>query len=226
MAIAAAAGRVGGLENPPYASPLLDRLLFGLTVTTTIERARSSDDPLEQRAVAAVQAGDATAYDYLVSKYMRRVVSIAWNIVHNAHDAEDLAQEAFVKAYQSIGRFRSGEPFGPWIYRIVTNLALDAIKHHNRFRHEELTDVEQAARRDAADLPALTNEIAARIDAALGQLPEHQRVVARLNLVEGFDHGEVASMMGLAEGTVRSHLSLARRRLRELLSDLYEGADD
>lgn len=224
MAIAAAAGTRGGLENPPRA--LLDRLLFGVTVTTTTERARTSDDPLEQRAIAAVQAGDATAYDYLVAKYTRRVVSIARNIVRNAHDAEDLAQEAFVKAYQSMGRFRSGEPFGPWIYRIVTNLTLDAIKHHNRFRHEELTDAEQAARRDAADLPAMTNEIAARIDAALEQLPEHQRVVARLNLVEGFDHAEVAAMMGLAEGTVRSHLSLARRRLRELLSDLYEGPDD
>ena len=220
MAIAAAMGRVVG------GSPLLDRLLFGVTVTTTTERTRTSDDPLEKRAVAAVKAGDAEAYDYLVAKYMKRVVSIAWNCVRNTHDAEDLAQEAFVKAYRNIGRFRSDEPFGPWIYRIVTNLALDTLKHRSRFRHEELADARPAGRRDEADLPALTNEIAARIDAALERLPEHQRAVARLNLVEGFDHAEVAAMMGLAEGTVRSHLSLARRKLRELLSDLYEETDD
>src|SRR5439155_25850348 len=121
-----------------------------------------SDDPLEERAIAAVKSGDAGPYDYLVAKYMKRVVSIAWNIVRNGHDAEDLAQEAFVKAYQSIGRFRSGEPFGPWIYRILTNLALDTIKHHHRFRHEELTDAQKGERRDEADLPARTNEIPAR----------------------------------------------------------------
>ncbi len=220
MATAAVWGRVG------HSSPLLDRLLFAVTVTTTTESTRTSDDPLEERAIAAVKRGDAGAYDYLVAKYAKRIVSIAWNIVRNSHDAEDLAQEAFVKAYQNIGRFRSGEPFGPWIYRIVTNLALDTIKHHQRFRHEELTDAHRSERRDEADLAARTNEIAARVDAAFEQLPENQRVVARLNLIEGFEHAEVAAMMRLAEGTVRSHLSLARRRLRELLADLYEGNDD
>ena len=88
---------------------------------------RTSGDPIETRAIAAVKQGDNRPYDYLVSKYMKRVVSIAWGIVRNAYDAEDLAQEAFVKAFQTISRFRSGEPFGPWIYRIVTNLALDVV---------------------------------------------------------------------------------------------------
>ena len=78
-----------------------------------------NDDPLEARAIARVQDGDTGAYDYLVSKYLRRVVAIASSIVRNPHDAEDLAQEAFVKAYRSIGRFRAEESFGPWISRIV-----------------------------------------------------------------------------------------------------------
>ena len=202
---------------------LLDRLLFGLT---TNEATQPREDPLETRAIAAIRGGDEGAYDYLVSKYLRRVVSVAWNIVHNTHDAEDLAQEAFVRAYRNLGRFRDGEPFGPWIYRIVTNLALDVVKHRARFRHEEITEQEPAARRDQADLPAETNELALRIDAALESLPEMQRVVARLSLVEGFDHAEIAGMMGLSEGTVRSHLSLARRKLRKELDDLYEGPDD
>jgi len=182
----------------------------------------SNDDPLERRAVERVQQGDSGAYDYLVSKYTKRVVSIAWNIVRNAADAEDLAQEAFVRAYETIGRFRTAERFGPWIYRIVTNLSLDVVKHRSRFRHEELTDVQPAKRRDSADLTATTNEITERVDRALESLPEMQRIVARLSLVEGFEHSEIADMMKLSEGTVRSHLSLARGKLREQLADLYE----
>jgi len=125
------------------------------------------DDPLEARAIALLQTGDTSASDYLVSKYLRRVVGIAWGIVRNGHDAEDLAQEAFVKAYENIARFRAGEPFGPWIYRIVTNLSLDVMKHRGKFRHEELTETEPAARRDNAELRAMGDQISHRIDAAI-----------------------------------------------------------
>lgn len=211
-------GFFGGLVNEPL---VLDRLRFRVTA-----KAEQPDDSIEQRAIAAVKDGDAASYDYLVSKYMKRVVSIAWGIVRNTHDAEDLAQEAFVKAYQTIGRFKSGQPFGPWIFRIVTNLALDVVKHRKRFRQEELRDVEPAARRDEADLPARSSELAGRIDAAIESLPEMQRVVARLYLVEEFGHAEIAAMTGLSEGTVRSHLSLARGKLRERLGDLYGGSHE
>jgi RNA polymerase sigma-70 factor (ECF subfamily) len=217
----------GFAERRGNAPLTLDRLIFAVdreAVTTEIRRA--SDDPLERRAIDGVKTGDDAAYDYIVSKYMKRVVSIAWGIVRNAHDAEDLAQEAFVKAFQSISRFKSGEPFGQWIYRIVTNLSLDVMKHRTRFRHEEITGAEPAGRRDRADLAARTNEIAGRIDRAIESLPEMQRIVARLYLVEEFDHSEIARMTGLTEGTVRSHLSLARGKLKLQLSDLYEGTHE
>jgi len=213
------------LEGPGFGSLLsLGRLMFA--VQSEDDRTRTEPDPIEQRAIAAVKNGDAGSYDYLVSKYMKRVVSIAWGIVRNADDAEDLAQEAFVKAYQTIERFKPGEPFGPWIYRIVTNLALDVIKHRQRFRHEELTDSHPAARGDRADLAAVSNELALRIDAAIESLPEMQRVVARLYLVEHFEHAEIAAMTDLSEGTVRSHLSLARAKLRERLADLHGGNNE
>ncbi len=195
-------------------------------VQSEVDRTPADTDPIEQRAIAAVKSGDAAAYDYLVSKYMKRVVSIAWGIVRNAHDAEDLAQEAFVKAFQTIARFKSGEPFGPWIYRIVTNLSLDVVKHRQRFRHEEINESLPAARGDRADLSAMTNELARRIDEAIESLPEMQRVVARLYLVEHFEHAEIAAMTSLSEGTIRSHLSLARAKLRERLIDLYEDRHD
>jgi RNA polymerase sigma-70 factor, ECF subfamily len=190
------------------------------------DEATRQHDALESRAIAAVKSGDRSAYDYLVGKYMKRVASIAWGIVRNAADAEDLAQEAFVKAFQSMDRFRSGEPFGPWIYRIVTNLSLDVMKHRSKFRDEELSGEEPASRRDGAELVAMTSEIGRRIDAAIESLPAMQRVVARLFLVEQFEHPEIASMTGLSEGTVRSHLSLARGKLREKLADVYGGSDE
>jgi RNA polymerase sigma-70 factor (ECF subfamily) len=201
----------------------LERLMFaGMDPQANVTK-RGNADPLELRSVDEVKEGRTAAYDYLVSKYMKRVVSIAWGLVRNAHDAEDLAQEAFVRAYETIGRFKTGEPFGPWIFRIVTNLSLDVLKHRRRVRQEELTDTEPAARRDQADLPATAHEIGARIDAAIESLPQMQRMVARLHLVEQFEHFEIAAMTGLSEGTVRSHLSLARAKLKDKLSDLYEG---
>ena len=196
------------------------------TLVHTVADAGSRDDPLEARAVASLLGGDRGAYDYLVTKYMRRVVSIAWGIVRNSSDAEELAQEAFVRGFETRNRFRAGQPFGPWIYRIVTNLSLDLLKHRGRVRLEELDGAEPAARLDGADQAAASNEIAARIDQAMQSLPDMQRVVARLYLVEQFDRTEIAAMTGLTEGTVRSHLSLARKKLREKLSDLYGGGDD
>jgi len=209
-------------ENGPFSS--LQRLMFAVQSKSVGHGV--GNDPLEARAIAAVKGGDNRSYDYLVSKYMKRVVSIAWGIVRNAHDAEDLAQEAFVKAFQTIGRFKTGEPFGPWIYRIVTNLALDVVKRRQRFRHEELSDAQPAERRDRADLPAVTGELGRRIDEAIESLPEMQRIVARLYLVEQFDHAEIAVMTGLSEGTIRSHLSLARGKLKTRLADLYEDAHE
>ena len=210
----------------PFAGPLsLDRLKFGL-VERREELRAAGMDPVEGRAIESVQAGDGGPYDYLVSKYMRRVVSVAWGIIRNAADAEDLAQEAFVKAYESIGRFRAGQSFGPWIYRIVTNLALDLRKHRVRYPQEILDETRPSGRGDRADLPALSNEISARIDDAIETLPEMQRIVARLYLVEQFDHSEIAAMTGLSGGTVRSHLSLARAKLKKQLSDLYEANDE
>lgn len=190
------------------------------------DEAVRQEDALESQAIAAVKGGDRHAYDYLVTKYMKRVISVAWGIVRNAADAEDLAQEAFVKAYQSMDRFRSGQPFGPWIFRIVTNLSLDVMKHRTKFRDEELSGEEHAPRRDSASLPAATSEIGRRIDQAIESLPQMQRVVARLFLVEEFEHFEIASMTGLSEGTVRSHLSLARKKLREQLAGIYGGDDE
>lgn len=190
----------------------------------SLTNSNQADDPLERQSIEAVRNGNPDGYDYLVSKYMRRVVSIAWGIVRNGHDAEDLAQEAFVKAYESMGRFRSGQPFGPWVFRIVTNLSLDVVKHQRRVQKEPLSDSLEGPRSAGADLRATSSELSTRIDEAIEDLPDMQRLVARLFLVEQFSHSEIAAMTSLNEGTIRSHLSLARRKLQDRLGDLYGAA--
>ena len=182
----------------------------------------SSGPANEQDLIERSRGGDTRAYDALVSHYLPRVLSIARGIVKNAHDAEDLAQEAFVSAYRNIGRFRAGEPFGPWLFRIVTNRALDVVKHRTKFPSVELEDVNPADRRDEADVSAGSNEIAKRIDAALGELPEMPQLVARLHLVEEMDQQEIAVITGLSDGTIRSHLSHARTKLKQKLADMYD----
>lgn len=175
-------------------------------------------DPLEQRAIEAVRGGDPGAYDYLVAKHSRRALSVAWGIVRDAAEAEDLVQEALVRAYEKLDRFRAGEPFGPWLFRIVTNLALDVVRHRTRFPQSPVE-----AHDERGELRAETREwsdTASRIDRAIESLPEMQRVVARLFIVEEFGHAEIAAMTGLAEGTIRSHLSHARKKLQEALNDL------
>lgn len=189
--------------------------------TVTEDERPLNDDAFERRAILAVRGGDPSAYDYLVTKYMRRVLSIAWGFVRNAADAEDLAQDAFVRAFETMDRFQVGQPFGPWVCRIVTNRSLDLLKHRKRIRHEELSPDARAERRDDAEIPAMNSEIAMRIDRALQSLPEMQQIVARFYLVEELSHGEIALILDLNEGTVRSHLSIARRKLQEMLYDLH-----
>lgn len=171
----------------------------------------------ERRAIDAVRNGNSDAFDVIVARYSRRVHSIAWGIVRNRAEAEDLAQEAFVRAYRQIGRFRGDRPFGPWIFRIVTNLAIDVVRR--RSRHPETTVGDEAL--ELRDLSPEWNDLQRRIDSAIDSLPEMQRVVARLYLVEGFSHDEIAGMTDLTVGTIRSHLSHARKKLQNQLRDLY-----
>ena len=183
-------------------------------------------DALERQAIADAKSGDAGAYDYLVRKYLKRVLSIAWGIVRNPADAEDLAQEAFLRGFERLDRFREQQPFGPWIYRIVTNLALDALRRRGRIQEAPVPPEQPGLRRDHADLPSETAQLRERIDQAIELLPDMQRVVARLYLVEEFGHAEIAAMCNLSEGTVRSHLSLARQKLKQQLADLYGDRDE
>jgi RNA polymerase sigma-70 factor (ECF subfamily) len=189
----------------------------GLSAFAALRSEAGLDD--DRDAIEAAKRGDREAYEQLVRRYMKRALSISWGIVRNAHDAEDLTQEAFVRAFEKIGSFRSTERFGPWLFRIVTNLSLDLLRSAKRHPTEEVPATLRSADRTDG-IPSET--MAARIDAAIESLPEMQRLVARLFLVEELSHGEIAAITGLSDGTIRSHLSHARRKLQRELEDLRE----
>jgi RNA polymerase sigma-70 factor (ECF subfamily) len=195
-------------------------LLLSHGATAAVNRQVDGNaDIHELNALRSIRNGSPSGYDYLVAKYMRRTMAICWSVVKNEADAEDLAQEAFVRAYQKIGAMKSDDAFAPWLFRIATNLCLDFLRRKGRFREEELEDTHASPMRSDG-IP--TEDVAAAIDRALASLPDMQRIVATLYLVEEFSHAEIAAMMKLNEGTVRSHLSLARRKLQVQLRDLFE----
>ena len=194
-------------------------LLTGAFAIFAMGDEKPSADPVEARAVELARGGDCDAFDHLVTRWSRRVTSLAWTITGSGDAAEEVAQETFVRAFETLRRFREGSAFGPWILRIATNLSIDHLRRTKRFDSIETAVERSGSRIDAPDVRAESSETARRIARAIAALPEMQRIVAQLFLVEEYDHAEIAAMTGLAPGTVRSHLSIARARLREALTE-------
>jgi len=190
-------------------------------------RAESREEDKEM--VLAVREGDTTAYRGLVEKYQNRVYQMVYGMVRNQEDARDIAQDAFVKAYDNIHRFRLESSFYTWIYRIAMNLAIDNLRKHKRHGTSEFD--ETVATRDGTgaihelhhqDGPAKSLErkqLYARIMAALQELPEDQRQVILLRELEGLSYKEIAEIMEVPEGTIMSRLFYARKKLQKLLAE-------
>ena len=166
----------------------------------------------------------------LVSRHQRRALRIAYHYVRDAADADEAVQDAFVKAYSHIGTFRDELPFEVWFTRILINGCLDRLKARKR-REKWLVppsiDASGVERNPADMLPSrgpspeeyvLRQERRRQLQAALGQLPERQRLVFALSHFEGRSSREVSQLTGLNESTVRVHLFRAVRKLRGLLT--------
>lgn len=184
--------------------------------------------------VERCQAGDTAAFDQLVSRYRTRVFGMIYNMVHSEQDAWDLAQDSFLKAWKSIGRFRGQSSFYTWIYRIVMNVTIDWLRKKQvkgggaEFDDAiQLREIEPASRTvpKADALPHVRlqdQEIRARIDAAIEQLSPEHRAVILMKEIEDMQYNEIAEAMGCSIGTVMSRLFYARKRLQNLLRDVYE----
>jgi RNA polymerase sigma-70 factor (ECF subfamily) len=170
----------------------------------------------ERALVEAAQGGDTGAFSALVRLHQRRAYAVARAIVLTHEDAEDAVQEGFLHAYKALGRFLPGQPFGAWLYRIVTNAALDLVRRRKVRDADQLSESVAIPFRD----PGEADELRRRLGSALERLGERQRAVIVLHDVEGFTHGEIGGMLGIPEGTARSDLHHARAALRRVLKDM------
>ena len=180
--------------------------------------------PDESFLIARARRGDPSAFEEIVRLYQRRVYGVALRIVR-AHDvADDVTQEAFLRAWRSLDRFELGRPFGPWVCRIAANLAVNHVRSP-RAREEGLPDGHAETRTNApGPLGALLDaEGALVLEKAMGQLPQEQRAVLVLRVVEELSYAEIAETLGISPGTVMSRLFRARERLAQALSP-YLGA--
>jgi len=198
------------------------------------EATLAQPDVSELDLVKRCQAGDTEAFDELVTRYRARVFGMIYNMVHSEQDAWDLAQDAFVKAWKSIKRFRGRSSFYTWLYRIVMNVAIDWVrKKQVRSSGAEFDDAAQLKEIDPASktapkadaLPYETmerGEIRERIDQAIAQLTPQHRAVILMKEIEEMQYHEIAEALGCSIGTVMSRLFYARKKLQTLLRDVYE----
>ena len=166
--------------------------------------------------VARVLDGDAEAYGSLVSKHMRRAFAVAYRILQHREDAEDVVQDAFIRALERIDQL-DRRPFRPWFLRVVVNQALNFRRGRGVRTTQQIP--ESAAGRDMLPDRATENaDLRARLTAALDALPEKQRTIVQLSDLEGLRSAEIGRIMDLADGTVRWHLHEARKALRVALA--------
>jgi RNA polymerase sigma-70 factor, ECF subfamily len=197
---------------------------------TTLAQADVSELDLVKRC----QAGETEAFDELVTRYRTRIFAMIYNMVHNEQDAWDLAQDSFVKAWKSINRFRGRSSFYTWIYRIVMNVTIDWLrKKQVKGAGVEFDDAIQLREVNPASktLPKADplpyermerTEVRARIDNAITQLSPEHRAVILMKETEGMQYHEIAEALGCSIGTVMSRLFYARKKLQNLLKDVYE----
>lgn len=170
----------------------------------------------DSELVERVREGDVDAYDILVTRHMKRAYSVAYRLLGQREDAEDLVQDAFVAALEKIDTFKKGHRFSPWFYRILVNRGLNSRKSRALRRMDALPpEIVDASRSPLRDTERA--ELRERLTAVLGTLPPRQKSIVELFELEGFSSLEIAEILGLSDGTVRWHLHQARGKLREAL---------
>lgn len=184
--------------------------------------AADGPDPTDdQTLIERARGGDGDSYGLLVTRYQGVAARTALLITGDAGEAEEAAQDAFVKAYRALGRFRDGAPFRPWLLRIVANEALNRRASAARRPTVDLSVAFDRAAEDSAGSPeaaALSSERRELVVAALGRLRADDRQVIAYRYLLDLSEAEMAEALGVARGTVKSRLSRALARLREVMS--------
>ena len=199
--------------------------VFTKAIISSPERQQEAD--ADFAVVKQVQAGDVAAFDRLILKYRERVFGVVYNLTANREDAADLAQDAFIKAFQSINRFQGHCAFFTWLYKIAVNTTLSHLRK-NRLRSffslEKLQEdgtnaqvLEQLTDKKGADRDTYLQELKEKLNEAMQKLSIKHRTVVTLFEIDGLSHQEIAEVMNCSVGTVRSRLHYAKQLLQSEL---------
>jgi RNA polymerase sigma-70 factor (ECF subfamily) len=202
-------------------------------MTLTVKTASPRDE--EMALVERARANDMAAFDELVERHKQRIYATVYHMTSNHADANDVAQEVFIKAYKNLHRFKGDSSFYTWLYRIAVNCTINFLKRR-RNNHVSLDHVGSAIHQDPDFLDKMTtdggpareaaaNEMMRKLNQALQKLSPNHRMVVTLYDIQGLSHAEVAQIMNSSEGTVRSRLYYARLQLQELLREYLPEKD-
>jgi len=186
---------------------------------------------IDQALVERVQKGDKQAFDVLVLKYQNKIIQLIYRYVHDPEEAQDVAQEAFIKAYKALGRFRGDSAFYTWLYRIAINTAKNYLVASSRRPPKSDIDAQDAEQYEGAvglkeyatpERMLLRDEIQGAIAKAIDELPDELRTAITLRELEGLSYEEIAQTMNCPIGTVRSRIFRARDAIDTRLKPLLD----
>ncbi len=174
----------------------------------------SASHSLHADLIQRCKDGDRNAHYQLYKLYSRSMYNVGYRIVNNQEEAEDVLQEAFISAFRNLDHYRGDATFGAWLKRIVVNKAINVIKTRKweRLPDDDRFDVPEEITAEA-EFPYTAEQVRKAIE----KLPDGYRSVMSLYLLEGYDHEEIAEIMGITESTSKSQLNRSKRKLREIL---------
>jgi RNA polymerase sigma factor, sigma-70 family len=186
-------------------------------------------EPKDDELVARTKEGDASAFDELVRRYSPRVYGLIYNMTSNHEETNDVMQDVFLKAFRSIKGFRGDSSFYTWIHTIAMNMTINFLKKRNRRRGMSLDDVDSHIENDPDFIEATAtsdprreanlSELQKRLNEAMQKLSHDHRAVVTMFDIQGMPHAEIAKILGISEGTVRSRLFYAHRQLQNYLEE-------
>lgn len=186
-------------------------------------------EPTDEELVARTQAGDPEAFDALVLRYTPRIYGLVYNMTSNREDTDDLLQEIFAKAFRSIRGFRQQSRFHTWLHTIAVNMTINFLKKRGRRHTLSLDDVDNGVQNDPEFLQATASsdpirelglaELQKKLNEAMQKLSNDHRAVVTMFDIQGMPHAEIAKILKVSEGTVRSRLFYAHRQLQNYLKE-------
>lgn len=177
-----------------------------------------SDEVLIER----VKQGDCEAFNPLVERYKLPLYKVMYRMVMNQDDAEDMVEEAFIKAYRAIQRFETGRPFFAWICRIAVNNAINYMKKERRAMIQNIDTIEHRVAAKKGNPVEMTKEklLKEKVHLAMAKLPDDFRAILVLRVEENYSYQEISRILKIPKGTVMSRIARARQKLRELFNEL------